>query len=151
VTPAKFIMGVDFGLRRVGLAISGPAGAVAVGAGRIEGLTGRALARAIAAAARQRGAQVIVVGAPAASGRDADRVARGADSLSEALEKLGFQVEREVEDFTTATALADRARVGGKSSAGKGWTDEAAAFLILINHLDRRMLRAGEELPAAAI
>ena len=134
------VLGVDYGLKRVGLAVSDPERRVAVGAGRLEGLSGRALARAIAAAARSRKAGVIVVGAPPAGSRGHDEVAAGASKLAAALARMGFEVVRCDESYTTAEALAAGRRFGGKLTSTKGWVDEAAAVLILQGYLDRQRM-----------
>ncbi len=140
------IFGVDYGLKRVGLAVSDPEGRVAVGAGRLEGLSGRALARAIGAAARSRGAEVVVIGQPSGEGRGHEEVTSGTTALSAALERMGFEVAGWDESYTTAEALAARRRFGGRSSASKGWADEAAAILILQSYLDQQRSVGGPEM-----
>ena len=134
------LLSVDFGLKRCGLAICDPEGRLAVGAGRIEGLSGRSLARAVARAARERQIGSILVSLPTPSLEEDQPVVEGADRLSESLERDGFQVVRWTEAFSTAEAHTARRFYGGKSSAGRGWADEAAAVLILQNYLDRMKL-----------
>src|SRR4030042_2418096 len=68
----KAILGIDFGLRRVGMAICPTDSRIAVGAGWIEASNRRDLVRAITAAAREREAREIVIGKPPISGREAD-------------------------------------------------------------------------------
>lgn len=130
------VLGVDYGLKRVGLAVSDPARRVAVGVGVIEGLQGRALARAIVNSASERRVSEIVIGSPSGTGRDGGAVKQGADDLAQTLTRMGIKVERWNEDYTTATALSDRKRVGGKRNVRRGWEDEAAAIFILQDFLD---------------
>ena len=125
------LLGVDFGLKRVGLAFCDGIHKVAVGAGWLEGLSGRSLARAIKAAASQRKIETIIIGKPPDGAREVEKVITGVKALAASLSKMGFKVIWQDEDFTTARALADRKKIGGKSSKPKGWVDEAAAILIL--------------------
>jgi putative Holliday junction resolvase len=132
----KAILGVDFGLRRIGMAICPVNSRMAVGAGWIEATNRRDLVRAISAAARDREASDIVIGKPSANGRDADSVATGANELAEALSRQGFKIHRWDEDFTTSTVLTDIKEHGGRKKTPKGVVDEAAAVLILQGYLD---------------
>lgn len=134
--PQAPILAVDYGLKRVGLAISDPHGRVAVGAGILVGLTGRALARAVMVAARERNAKSILVGEPPEGAREVEEVIAGANKLSEYLASKGFPVYRIDEDYTTAVALASRKAIGGKGKRTKKWIDEAAAIIILQRFLD---------------
>jgi len=127
---------VDYGLKRVGLATSDEDRRLAVGAGWLEGLSGRSLARTIKNEADKRGIREIVIGEPPEDAREVGKVIDGANRLAEALKKLGFEVVRWDESFTTATALADRKKYGGKSSKPRGWIDEAAAILILQSYIE---------------
>lgn len=135
------LVGVDFGLKRVGLAICDPEGRVAVGGGRIEGLHGGALTLAVVAAARIRGAQGIVVGEPALT-RGNESVIKGALRLGKALQDEGFEVAIWPESYTTAAAHAARRHYGGVSRTGKGWVDEAAAVVLLQDYLEWRRSQA---------
>jgi len=130
------ILGIDYGLKRVGLAVSDENGRLAVGAGWLEGLSGRSLARRIKAEADKRNAKLVVIGQPPEGVRDSDRVAAGADELAAALEKMGLETKRHDESYTTSTVLAERKKYGGKSSKPRGWIDEAAAILILQSYID---------------
>ena len=130
------ILSVDFGLKRTGLAVCDENRRAAVGAGWLEGLSGRSLARKIRDEAAKRQIDTILIGDPPAGARDSDKVIEGAEALAEALIGLGFEVMRWNEDFTTASVLADRRKIGGKSSKHKGWIDEAAAVLILKSYIE---------------
>lgn len=130
------LLGVDFGLKRVGLSVSDKAQRVAVGAGCLEGLSGRSLARALISKAREKNVECIVIGKPPEGNRDNDLVINGALSLAATLAKNGYEVMLWDEGYTTSIALNDRKRVGGKSGKNKKWVDEAAAILILQSYID---------------
>ena len=132
----EVILGVDYGLKRVGLAVGYLSQRMAVGAGWLEGLSGRSLARAVKAEAVKRGSGVVVIGQPPEGARDNDRVIAGADSLVAALERMGMKVVRWDESYTTSAVISDRKKYGGKSSRPRGWIDEAAAILILQSYID---------------
>ena len=133
------MLGVDYGLKRVGLAFCDGVHKVAVGAGWLEGLSGRALARAVRAAAEQRKIETIVIGRPPEGAREVEMVIAGADALAVSLGKMGFRIIWQDEDFTSARALADRKKIGGKSLKTKVWVDEAAAILILQDYINSMM------------
>ena len=134
--PGGAILAIDFGLKQTGVAISDPNRRVAVGIGILENLSGRALARAVFAIARDRGATTVLVGSPPVGARNVEPVILGADKLSSALEKRGIKIARWGEAYTTAEALKAREHYGGKIKHGKKWIDEAAAILILQSYLD---------------
>ena len=128
---------MDYGLKRVGLAVCDAERRTAVGVGCIEGLSGRSLARAVKAEAQKRNAKTILIGLPPKGAREVEPVIAGADALADALELAEFRVIRWDESYSTAEALTARRRYGGKSRIGKCWVDEAAAVLILNNYLDQ--------------
>ena len=134
--PPGTLLCIDYGLKRIGLAISDEDRRLAVGAGWLEDISGRSLARAIKKEADKRGIREIVVGEPPEGSREVGEVIKGADRLTGALKKMGFEVVRWDESFSTATALADRKKYGGKSSKPRGWIDEAAAILILQSYIE---------------
>jgi putative Holliday junction resolvase len=130
------ILAVDYGLKRVGLAVCDPQRRTAVGIGILKGLTGRALARAVEQAAASRQAATVVIGKPSGAGHNAQLVTGEAERLADALKRAGFQVVRWDEAYTTATALAERRRIGGKGKPSREWVDEAAAVIILGDYLE---------------
>jgi putative Holliday junction resolvase len=131
------LLAVDYGLKRVGLAICDAEGRVAVGAGRVEGLTSSALALAIMAAARVRGATGIVLGEPLPT-RGNEELIEGVGELRQQLEREGYPVTFWPEGYSTAQAHAARKHFGGKRSGGKSWADEAAAVILLQDYLEWR-------------
>jgi len=129
------LLGVDFGLKRAGLAICDREGRVAVGAGRIEEKTPGALAQSIHRAASERMVAGIVLGLPSAT-RGNEELLERVQRLAESLAAGGFAVTYWLERFSTASALADRKFYGGKGKGAKEWADEGAAVIILQDYLD---------------
>ena len=124
------LLGVDYGLRRVGLAVCDPEGRTAVGAGRIESRSGRDLQRLIIEIARFRGVRGVVLGSPSPT--------LGNEALREAVRRLSKRLDQSAiplalwpEQFSTASALAERKLFGGKGKAVKLWADEAAAIIYI--------------------
>jgi putative holliday junction resolvase len=131
------LLGVDFGLKRVGLAVCDPEGRVAVAGGRIEDASGKSLAKRILAAALERNASGIVLGEPPLT-RGNELVIEGAHRLGRQIEGAGLKVAFWPEHYSTASAHAARKHFGGKASGDKSWADEAAAVIILQDYLDWR-------------
>lgn len=128
---------VDFGLKRVGLATCDVEGRAAVGAGRIEGKAGKALASSVREAGRIRNASGFVIGEPSTT-RGNESVIEGIHRLAESLMASGMPVTFWPERFSTASALSERKFYGGKGREAKSWADEAAAIIILQDYLDWR-------------
>lgn len=128
------ILAVDFGINKSGLAICDYERRVAVGVGHLE-KSGRALARAVFAIAKDRGADSVLVGSPPPGAKNAGPVIAGSDRLCDALRKHGMKIIRWDEGYTTAEAIRAKKYYGGRSKPGKMWIDEAAAVLILQSYL----------------
>ncbi len=116
------------------MAISDEDGRIAVGAGRIQGLSGKALIAKIVVEAESRKVDGVIVGLPNAT-RGNEDVLDGVDKLIEQLGKRGFKVATWSEAYTSAEALSARKHFGGKKSSDKSWTDEAAAIILLQDYL----------------
>ncbi|MBQ7714510.1 MAG: Holliday junction resolvase RuvX [Clostridia bacterium] len=134
----KIIFGVDYGDSRTGLAVSDSLGLLAVGAGciRCEGF--KRAVDAVAQAAIEKKAELIVVGNPVnMNGTEGPRSEK-CRAFAEALgEKTSLPVELYDERLTTVSAhrfLSD-ANVRGKRR--KNSVDELSATIILQDFLDR--------------
>lgn len=128
------LLGVDFGLKRIGLAICDSEGRIAVGAGRIQGTNTKALILKIIEEARSREVEGVIVGQPNVT-RGNEDVIDGVNRLVDQLTKGGFRVVTWSEAYTSAEALSARKYFGGKKSSDKSWTDEAAAIILLQDYL----------------
>lgn len=126
-------LAVDYGERRIGLAISDPSGTIASPAGHIVRRIGKRppIAEIIrrAEALQARG---FVVGLPLNEAGDdtprATEVRRIADVLRE---RTGLPVELVDERFTTAAALRAVHEMGGRTRDRKGDVDALAATVLL--------------------
>lgn len=140
-------LGLDVGVRRVGVAVSDPDGTVAVGHGVIELPTtyvadadpADVLERAVAALVDELDVAEIVVGLPVRTdgteGPEAVAVRRVATRLGDV---TGLPVALVDERFTTRIAHAAGRAAGANGRRRRGAVDRAAATLILQAYLDRR-------------
>lgn len=150
------VLGVDWGERRVGVAVSDPGGVVAFPLGVLDGRDPKALAGEIAALVREREAERVVVGLPrnmnGTLGPIAEAALRFRDLLAEAVD-----VPVETWDERLSSAEAERLireaeagepRRGERRGGRRGGTppkrkeksrvDRIAAVLILQTWLDHR-------------
>lgn len=141
------ILAVDWGERRVGLALSDPTGTLASGLETLE-VRGAADAVArVAAVARESEAESVVVGLPLLLSGERGEAARAAEAFAAALASAtGLPVATYDERLTSALA-GRRMLERGERRRGKGRVDQDAAIALLESWLmklesDRR--RAGE-------
>ncbi|MBR6917465.1 MAG: Holliday junction resolvase RuvX [Clostridia bacterium] len=134
----KIVMGVDFGDARTGLAVSDRLGLLAVGAGCIKCENFKKTAEAVAQAAKEKGAALIVVGNPLnMNGTEGPRSEKCRDFANALAELTDLPVELYDERLTTVSAhrfLSD-ADVRGKKR--KAAVDELSATIILQDYIDR--------------
>jgi len=136
------VLAIDYGARRLGLALSDEEGAFAFPAGALERRGLRRDVAQLAALARERGVASVVVGLPLhMDGREGPE-ARAARAFAAALrEASGLPVDTFDERWTTREAeraLAERGPGGHRARARKGELDEVAATLLLRAWLARR-------------
>jgi putative Holliday junction resolvase len=136
------VLGIDFGERRIGLALSDPTGTLASPLPTLKRRAGkRPPLAAIEGIIAEHGVEAIVLGLPVTlSGEESDwtRLVR---SVGESLAKrTGLQVHYIDERFTSVMAEKAVRGVGlpKKKREEKGRVDAAAAVLILQAWLDRR-------------
>jgi putative Holliday junction resolvase len=141
------VLGVDFGLRRLGLALSDPSGSLASPYRELRIGSVREAPAVVAAAAREAEAAVIVVGIPLGlEGEEARPEVRRVERFAKALRReTGLPVHfmdesmssREAEDLT-----------GGPRRRGRDEANHsAAAAVILQRWLDRSRASASEGRP----
>ena len=138
----KKILGVDYGDARTGLAVNDSLGILAVGAGCIKCEGFKKTAEAVAAAATEKGAELIVVGNPINMNGSEGPRSEKCRAFAEALRELtSLEVELYDERLTTMSAhrfLFD-ANVRGKRR--KSAVDELSATIILQDFIDRNRER----------
>jgi len=142
------VLGIDFGSRRIGLAISDAEERVAFPAGTLESRGRKSDLAAIGELARERGVRRIVVGLPLHMDGRAGVGAEAARAFATALhEALGLPVELLDERWTSREAERVLREAGPRGRRKKrGATDTLAATLLLRTFLERQA-QPGERSP----
>lgn len=134
------VLGIDYGSRRIGLAISDAEDKIALPAGTLESKGRKQDLAAIASMARERGVGGVVVGLPIhMSGREGPEAEAARRFAAEIGEALSVPVTLLDERWTTVEA--DRAlQEGGRRSRKKrkAAIDSMAATLLLRTFLERQ-------------
>jgi putative pre-16S rRNA nuclease len=133
------LMAIDYGERRVGLAISDPTGTIASPAGAIVRRAGkRPPVAEILRRAEALEARGFVVGLPLDGNGDETPRTSEVRLVAEALaQRSGKSVELVDERYTTAAALRAVREMGGSTRGRKGDVDALAAAVLLQRVLDR--------------
>ena len=135
------LLGVDFGDKRTGLAISNDGRTVASGIEQISVGGLHKTAEAVAAIARERGVCGIVVGLPVnmdgSHGPRAAHAEKFARLLAEALEGTDIVVVMLDERMTTMVAYRFLGETGTYGKKRKDTVDTLSAQIILQNYIDR--------------
>jgi putative holliday junction resolvase len=134
---ARFLA-IDYGRKRVGLAISDPLGMIASPAGFIERREGkRAPITKILARAAELDAVGFVVGLPLdGEGNETDWTAEVRALGAEIAKRTGMPVRFYDERFTTAAALRTVKDLGESTRGRKGDVDSLAAAILLQHALN---------------
>ncbi len=129
------IMGLDYGTRRIGIAVSDPEGRLAFAVGtHTEGRDGSVLTR-LRALVAQRGVSEVVVGLPlTADGRETDITARARRFAGLVAETLALPVQ--LLDERYSSQQAERILVG--RGRPREAIDALAAEIVLQSFLDGR-------------
>lgn len=140
------ILGIDYGEKRTGFAISDPLGITAQPLPTVQGLSAEELIGKIAEISSERAVEEIVVGLP----RNMNGTMGGSgEKVMEFVHKLEAATDCpvKVEDERLTTMMADRAlaALGENPRARKKKLDRIAAQLILQTYLDRRNASANEQ------
>jgi putative Holliday junction resolvase len=139
------ILGIDFGSRRLGLAVSDETGRIALPLPPVECAGAEKDLEAIGALARERAIERVVVGLPLGLDGRKGAQAEAAERFAAALrEGLGLPVELLDERFSTREAeqaLEASGRRGRKKK--KAVLDSVAATVLLRTYLERRAGAAG--------
>jgi len=132
-------LGIDFGEKRIGLAISDPAGRVAVPLTTLERRNDRSAARQIAEIARSEGVGRLVLGEPVGldgvRGPEAERIRRFGRRLEE-VSGLPLELVDETLTSVEATRRLHQAGIGTRWEPGR--VDAVAAQILLQEVLDRQ-------------
>jgi len=133
------LLAIDYGERRVGLAISDPTGTIASPAGAILRRAGkRPPVAEIVRRAEALEARGFVIGLPLdGNGDETPRCAEARVVAGELSRRTGLPVEFIDERYSTATALRAIREMGGSSKDRKADVDSLAATVILQQALQR--------------
>jgi putative Holliday junction resolvase len=133
------ILAVDWGERRIGLAISDPRGVIASPAGFLTRRAGKRppIAKLIERA-KELEATAFVLGLPLdENGDDTPRAAEVRHVANELEQRTGMKVELVDERYTTAAARRAVHELGGRPSDRRGDVDALAATVLLQHALGR--------------
>ena len=136
---AKKMLGVDYGEARTGLAYSDALGLYAVGMGNVKGYNLEKAAEEIVRAAREIGAEIIVIGKPfnmnGTSGEKVEKVTELGRIIGTLCDiPVDFYDER----LTTVSAHQILQTSGVRAKNRKGVVDSLAAELILQGYMDKQ-------------
>lgn len=139
------MVGIDLGGRRIGVAVSDPAGRLATPRRVLR--RGRRRAgdhRAIAGIVGEVGAVRVVVGLPLTLGGEAGPAARQVMAEVDDLRRhLEVPVEVHDERLTTVAAERSLREIGARPEARRAGIDQVAAAVMLQSWLDRRTREGG--------
>ncbi len=137
-------LGVDFGEKRIGLAVSDASGEVVVAIGVVRRRSDAQAASEVASAALERGVERVVVGLPLRVGSGGESLfAERARSFARKLASVsGLPVDLHGEELTSASAASSLRSAGLFPRRDSGALDAEAAAELLRDWLSAR--RAGE-------
>jgi len=136
------ILGVDYGTRRIGLAVSDSEGQIAFPEGTLERRNARRDLESLCALVKEKGVVAIVVGLPLHMDGRRGPEAEAAEAFARRLgQATGLPVEMLDERWTTQEAdraLRESGLTGRKGKKKRQVIDAVAATLLLRTYLERR-------------
>ena len=143
--PVGRVLAVDYGERRVGLALSDPAGLIAQGLETIQTPgTGETVASIVGIVEEQE-VREIILGLPVHMDGTAGEMAGKVEALADQLRKrVACEVRTWDERLTSVLARRAMHEMGSTARGDKGSLDRIAAMLLLQNYLDFRRGKATE-------
>jgi putative Holliday junction resolvase len=132
-------LGIDFGERRIGLALSDPAGRMALPLCTIDRQTDRRAAYRIADLMRREDVRLLVIGEPLDLDGHATAASERARGFGRRLTRItGIPVRWVDESLTTVEATAKLREAGADRPTHRGRRDAIAAQILLQEALDHR-------------
>jgi len=132
------ILAVDWGERRIGLAVSDPGGVIATGLPTLSVRSRAAALAGVAGAAAEHGVERIVVGLPLLLSGQPGQAAESALAFARSIgERTGLPVETYDERLTTALAQRRLHEAGVRTGSAKSRLDQGAAVALLESYLQR--------------
>jgi len=133
------ILAVDWGERRIGLAISDPTGLIATGLETLEVRGTDEAVRRVSEVAAQLTAERIVVGLPLLMSGERGEAAEAALQFAAALgARSGLPVDTYDERLTSALSVRRLREVGVRTGHARARVDQGAAVALLESYLQRR-------------
>ncbi len=130
-------MGVDFGRKKIGLAISDPLGmAHPLGTEKVTGLHNTV--ETILGVVKEKEVSEVVLGYPLKQDGTVGEMALEVEKLAELLKREGLQVVLLDERFSSERAIRSLHIMGKKKGKNKKDIDMMAAALLLQEYLDRK-------------
>jgi len=137
------ILAVDWGARRIGLAISDPDGIIATGLETLQVKTIALAVQAVADTAAAQGAASIVVGLPLLMSGERGEAAHAAESFARDLSAVTpIPVDTYDERLTSALSERRLREVGVRTGKARARVDQGAAVALLESFLHYRRSRA---------
>jgi putative Holliday junction resolvase len=132
------VLAVDFGLARVGLAVSDPAGRMAFPLATLTRTTRDKLFADILAVIEREGVERVVVGLPLSlDGSESESTRRARNFAASLARRTDRPVVLEDERLSTDAALEDLRAAGVRGKRKQAAVDQQAAVRILQTHLAR--------------
>jgi len=129
------VLAVDWGTRRVGLAVSDPSRRVARQPDTLVLRTPQEATERIVELARREDARLILIGLPLNASGEEGSSARRVRRLGEALREMGYEITF-VDERWTSEEARELAIAKGERQSAKGRIDQLAALLMLQQYLD---------------
>jgi putative holliday junction resolvase len=140
------ILGVDYGLARIGLALSDPTGFLAQGLSVLKRESDEAAVKRIGEIVSEHGVDRIVVGLPRHMNGDVGERGLMCQAFGKRLEEqLGIEVDFYDERLTTVAAERVLAEADMSRKKRKKVVDAIAATILLQGYLDRMSYQRGEK------
>lgn len=138
------VLAVDWGERRIGLAVSDPAGVIPTGLDTVQARGFDDGVGRVARVAREHEVERIVVGLPLLMSGARGEAAETAERFAEALgARTGLPVDTYDERLTSALSERRLRETGQRPSRVRGRVDQGAAIALLESYLSRLRGEAG--------
>ena len=137
------ILAVDWGERRVGLAVSDPTGIIATGLDTLEVRNANDALTRVSEVARREEVEAVVVGLPLLMSGERGEAAEAAQSFADALaRRLEVPVSTYDERLTSALSARRLREAGVRTGHARKKVDQGAAIALLESYLSRLQSRS---------
>jgi putative Holliday junction resolvase len=146
ISPGGRILAIDYGKRRIGLAISDPTGTIATGIGTLEVTSDEDALNRITAGHAEWGYRVIIIGLPVMESGKEGPMAEAVRAFSKQLqERTRIEVRLVDERYTSKMAQQIFHESGKKLKGRKGEIDRLSAEVLLRGYLDSLDAASGRD------